>query len=112
MSQNLQENTCARIFFLIKLQTSACNFIKKESLAQVFFYEFYDIFKNTSFRKHLRMPASNAACSFISFRFLKLKKILDKVDFWNKFFRDIKWNRVIFEKVGIVDSEAATGGVL
>ena len=34
--QNSQENTCARVSFLIKLQTSACNVIKKETLAQVF----------------------------------------------------------------------------
>ena len=30
-SQNSQENTCARVSFLIKLQASACNFIKKET---------------------------------------------------------------------------------
>ena len=29
-------NTCARVSFLIKLQASAFNFIKKETLAQVF----------------------------------------------------------------------------
>ena len=39
VSQNLQENKCARV----------CNFIKKETLAQVFSYEFYEIFKNTFF---------------------------------------------------------------
>ena len=35
--QNSQENTCARVSFLIKLQTSACNFIEKQALAQVVF---------------------------------------------------------------------------
>ena len=40
ISQNSQENTCAKISFLIKLQALACNFIKKETLAQVFSYEF------------------------------------------------------------------------
>ena len=30
--QNSQENTCARVSFLIKLQVEACNFIKKETL--------------------------------------------------------------------------------
>ena len=39
--QNSQENTGARVFFLIKLQASACNFIKKEILAQVFSCEFW-----------------------------------------------------------------------
>ena len=43
--QNLQENTCASLF-LIKLQIEACNFIKKETLAQVFSCEFCEISKN------------------------------------------------------------------
>ena len=38
--QNSQENTCARVSFLIKMQTSACNFFKKETLGQVFACEF------------------------------------------------------------------------
>ena len=29
MSQNSQENTCARVSFLVKLQAQACNFIEK-----------------------------------------------------------------------------------
>ena len=45
--QNSQENTCARVFLLIKWQASACNFIKKENLAQVFSCEFCEISKNT-----------------------------------------------------------------
>ena len=45
ISQNSQENTCARDSFLIKLQ--ACSFIKKVSLAQVLSSEFCEIFKNT-----------------------------------------------------------------
>ena len=36
ISQNSQENTCARVSFLKKLQTETSNFIKKEALAQVF----------------------------------------------------------------------------
>ena len=32
MSQNSQENICARVSFLIKLQAPACNFFKKETL--------------------------------------------------------------------------------
>ena len=51
ISQNSQENICARI-------CAACNFIKKETLAQVFFCEFFEISKNTSFTKHLRTTAS------------------------------------------------------
>ena len=49
ISQNSQENTCARASFLIKLRASACNFIKKEDLAQVFSCEFCRISKNTFF---------------------------------------------------------------
>ena len=47
ISQNSQENICARVSFLIKLQVQACNFIKKETLAQVFSCEFCEISKNT-----------------------------------------------------------------
>ena len=49
-----QENTCARVSFLIKLQAEACNFIKKETLAHVFSCEFCEIFKNTFFAEYLR----------------------------------------------------------
>ena len=47
ISQNSQENTCARVSFLIKLQASSLQFIKKETLAQVFSCEFCEISKNT-----------------------------------------------------------------
>ena len=46
-SQNLQENTCARVSFLIKKRL--CNFIKKEALAQVFSCNFCEISKNNFF---------------------------------------------------------------
>ena len=36
ISQNSREKTCARVSFLIKLQASACIFIKKQTLAQAF----------------------------------------------------------------------------
>ena len=42
------ENTCAW----------ACNFIKKETLAQVLSCEFCEISKNTFFTEHLRATAS------------------------------------------------------
>ena len=35
-----------------------CNFIKKETPAQVFVCEFWEIFKNTFFKEHLRRTAS------------------------------------------------------
>ena len=53
ISQNSQENTCTRASFFTK-RHEAWNFIKKETLAQVFSYEFYEISKNTFFyRTHL-----------------------------------------------------------
>ena len=50
------ENTCARVSFLIKLQASGpqpCNFIKTETLAQVFSGEFCEVSKKTFFTEHL-----------------------------------------------------------
>ena len=50
ISQKSQENTCARDSFFNKVagqRPVACNFIKKESLAQVFSCEFCEIFKST-----------------------------------------------------------------
>ena len=40
ISPNSQEDTCARVSFLIKFQAEVCNFIKKETLAQVFSLNF------------------------------------------------------------------------
>ena len=51
ISQNSQEDTCARVSFLK-------NFIKKESLAQVFSYEFCEISKNTFFYRTPPVAAS------------------------------------------------------
>ena len=58
ISQNSQENTCARTSLLIKLQVEACNLIKKEALAQVFSCEFCEISKNTFIAENLRTTAS------------------------------------------------------
>ena len=38
ISQNSQENICARVSFLIKLRPKACNFIKKETVTQAFLW--------------------------------------------------------------------------
>ena len=51
--QNSQENNCARVSFLIKLQVA-----KKENLAQVFSCEFYEISKSNFFTEHLWATAS------------------------------------------------------
>ena len=57
ISQNSQENNCARVSSLIKLQ--ACSFIKKETLAQVFSCKFFEISKNTFFTEHIWTTASD-----------------------------------------------------
>ena len=36
ISQNSKKSTCARAPFLIKMKASVCNFIEKETLAQMF----------------------------------------------------------------------------
>ena len=57
ISENSRENTCVRVSFLIKFQASglaACNFIEKDTLAQVFSWEFCEIFKKIFFVEHLR----------------------------------------------------------
>ena len=54
ISLNSQENTCPRDYFLVNLQVEACNFLKKETLSQVFSCKFCEIFKNTFFTEHLR----------------------------------------------------------
>ena len=51
--QSLQENTCARVSFLIKLLAEACNLIKKETLAQLFSCELSEILKTTFFKERL-----------------------------------------------------------
>ena len=61
ISQNSQENTCARVCFLTKLQASVWNFIKEETLALVFSCEFYEVSRNTFFH---RIPLVAASALF------------------------------------------------
>ena len=48
------KHLCKSLFLL---QPQACNFIKKETLAQVFSCEFCEISKNTFFTEHLQTTA-------------------------------------------------------
>ena len=59
ITQNSQENSCPRDFFLLKLQAEACNCIKKQTLAQVFSCEFWEIFKGTFCTENLQTTASD-----------------------------------------------------
>ena len=79
ISKNSQKNTCARVSFLVKSQASACNFIKKEILAQVFICEFCEIFKNTFFTEQLWVTAS--VNGFLTRKFRKIHRsfFIDKV---------------------------------
>ena len=56
ISQNSQDNTCAR---------RACNFVKKETLAKVFSCEICKFFKNTFFTEQLRALASAKSHEYI-----------------------------------------------
>ena len=64
ISQNSQENTCAR-----------ASFIKKETLAQVFSSEFCEISKNTFFTEHLWATVS----VLWSFKINKLEGVISQI---------------------------------
>ena len=49
-----QKIKIAKVEILLKLRPKACNFDKKDSLAEVFSCEFYEISKNTFFTEHPR----------------------------------------------------------
>ena len=77
--------------FLKRLQAKACNFIKKETLAQLFSREFCEISKNTAFTEHFRPSASvsyrNQSTDlrrksmdwFLGFSFMKELKVTETV---------------------------------
>ena len=66
VSQNSQKSTCARFFFQKTLQVEASNFIKKETLVQVFSREFCKISKNTFFTEHLWTTVSGYSRTLFS----------------------------------------------
>ena len=53
ISQNFQETPVPESLFYKGFRPQACNFIKRETLAQVFSCEFCEIFKNIYFQEHL-----------------------------------------------------------
>ena len=59
---------CKSLFFYLKCSPKACNFIKKEILAQVFSCEFCKDFKNNFFTEHLRATASIIFLTVFGFR--------------------------------------------
>ena len=79
ISQYSQENTCVGV----------CNFIKKETLAQLFFCEYCEIFKNCFFYK--TPPVTNSGCSpsfaiFVSLNVQYLNKFIIPDPFYYKGF--------------------------
>ena len=54
------KHLCHSLFFnkVAGLRAQACNFIKKETVALVFSYEFCEIFENTFFKEHPWTTAS------------------------------------------------------
>ena len=52
ISQNLQENICTRVSFLIELQAQDCNFIKNEVLAQMFPVNFVQFLRTPFYIEH------------------------------------------------------------
>ena len=61
ISQNSQENTCARVFLNKVAGLKDCNFIKKGTLAQVFSCEFCKISMKTFSTEHIQTTASELA---------------------------------------------------
>ena len=54
-------------------EPQACNLIKKETLTQLFFCEFYKISKNTFFTEHLWTSASKFVTEMLIFRSSRLQ---------------------------------------
>ena len=87
ISQNSQENTWARVYFLIKLQVArveACNFIKKETPAQVFSCDFVKVSMKTFFTEHLWMTASNLTKFIFPFNLFQAVRVYLDLGFYQK----------------------------
>ena len=54
ISQKLHENTCARVSFLIKLQSQVCSFINRETHHRCFRVNFAKFLRKAFFTEHLR----------------------------------------------------------
>ena len=61
------KHLCQSLFFKKSCSPKACNFIKKEILAQVLSCEFCEISKNTFFKEHLWRAASEFHPYYIIF---------------------------------------------
>ena len=59
----------------------ACNFIKKETLAQVFLSEFCDLFKNIFLTEHIQVTASDVQMQVVVIYNLNLFLQFVKINF-------------------------------
>ena len=82
-----RRKTPVRVSFLIMLQTEACNFIKKETLAHVFSCEFCEISKN-SFSYRIPLVAASGVKTRVSYEIMTMKRQL-------KIFR-AKWRALLW----------------
>ena len=82
ISQNSQENTCARDSFFNKVPDLRPAFIKKESLPQVFSCEFCEISKNTYFNRTPPLAVSEEVHIFTSVDVSKTFRMQKTCD-WN-----------------------------
>ena len=80
ISQKSEENTCTKVPLLIKLQASACNFILKEILAQVFSCEFCEISKKSFLTEHLWATASGKTLFYRTFQSVLVPLALKEYD--------------------------------
>ena len=62
-----RKHLSARLSFQLSCRDSACNFIKKETQAQMFPCKSFKVFKNMYFTEHLRATASVFCILFWSF---------------------------------------------
>ena len=60
ISEKLQENTCARVSFLIKLQVSGLQLYLKKDCDTGFSREFFKISKDTFFTEYILVTASDS----------------------------------------------------
>ena len=71
ISQDSQENTCARVCFLNKVTSLTLQLYQKETLAPVFSNEFCEIFKNTFF---LQSTSGYCFCFLVQCSYVFCKK--------------------------------------
>ena len=86
ISQNSQENTCAGVYFLIKLQALGLQlYLKKRLCHRCFLVNFAKFLKQTFFTEHLRTSVSKLKQILIHGYSKNFKRILALSEAWTKF---------------------------